>query len=478
MSATGLAGGLRGFLRELEADPDEGVLRVEREVDPVHELSAVVKSLERRGNPVVVFERVRGSELPVVVGVTATKERIARALGQPVEGCVEWFLERLETPLPARRVERAPVQEVVCEGAEASLERLPIGVHSPDDAGRYITSAVTIVRDPDTGNVNTGIYRTMVKGERAFTLNSSLPHDVAKVLTRAAEEGRPVDVAYAFGDHPALAIASQAKNPMRLDAYALTGSLLGRPLEVVPARTLDLDVPAEAEIVVEGRVLPGVREPEGPFGEFTYYYGAASGWMCEVTAITRRRDALYVDLHPAHSEHRCLWLFPGREARLLAFLREAVPGVRAVHIPLSGGAMSAYIALRKTHDGDARRALTLALGSDNYLKHVIVVDDDVDIFDSEHVLWALNVRFQADRDLMVLPNCRGVRMDPSAYSLLDRTTPGGLTTKVGFDATMPLERPYGRRADIMPDGYERLDPADYLPAELPGSMRRAAAGAR
>jgi 2,5-furandicarboxylate decarboxylase 1 len=430
-----------------------------------------VKALETRGNPVILFERVKGSAFPVLFGVTATKERIARALGQPVERCVEWFVERSREQVPPVRVEQAPVQEVVLTGDDATLDVLPIGVHSPDDAGRYITSGVTIVRDPLTGNTNTGIYRTMLKGDRAFTLNASLPHDLAKVMTWGVENDRPVDFAVAFGDHPAVAIASQAKNPMAADAHALTGALLGRPLDVVRGVTVDLDVPANAEIVIEGRVLPGVRDPEGPFGEFTYYYGAASGWMCEVTAITHRRDAIYVDLHPAHSEHRCLWLFPGREARLLELLRASIPTVQAVHIPLYGGSMSAYASLRKTHDGDARRALLLMLASDNYLKHAFVFDEDVDIFDPEHVLWALNVRFQGDSDLVVVPNSRGIRMDPSAYSLLDRSTPGGLTTKLGFDVTMPLERPYGPRADRVPDGFEQLDLADYLPDELPGSMR-------
>jgi len=450
---------LRSFLAGL----DEDVLRIEREVDADHEMTAVVKALETRGNPVVLFERVRGSRFPVVFGVTGTKERIARALGQTVEGCVEWFCERLRAPVPPARVETGPVKDVVLLGDDADLGLLPIGVHSADDAGPYITAGVTFVRDPVTGNTNSGIYRTMVLGPRSFTLNASLPHDLARAMTWGAEHGKPVDFAVAFGDHPAVAIASQAKSPMATDSHAVTGALLGRPLEVVRAETVDVDVPANAELVIEGRVLPGVREPEGPFGEFTYYYGAASGWVCEVTAITHRRDAMYVDIHPAHTEHRALWLFPGREARLLTLLRETIPTVRAVHIPLRGGGMSAYVAMKKVHDGDARRALMLALSSDNYLKHVFVVDDDIDVFDPEHVLWALNVRFQGDTDLLVVPNARGIRMDPSAYSLLDRTKPAAITTKLGFDVTMPLERPYGPRADRPPDGFEDLDLDDYLP---------------
>jgi 2,5-furandicarboxylate decarboxylase 1 len=451
---------LRSFLRDQLGEP---VRRVTREVSPVHELCAVVKSVERRGNPVLRFDRVRGSEVPVIVGTMASRQRVARALGQPVERCVEHLLALLEEPLPPRRVPDGPVQEVVDTGEDLDVMRLPIGVHSPDDAGPYITSGVMLVREPGTGATNAGMYRTMVRGPRTLTVNVAPQHDLARILTAAADEGAgPVDFAIVIGSHPTLAIASQAKNPVAVDTLGLAGALQGGPLETVRGVTVDVDVPAHAEIVIEGRVRAERRESEGPFGEFTYYYGAAEGWICEVTAITRRSDAMYVDLHPAHVEHRCLWLFPGREARLLALLRAGVPGVSAVRLPFHGAALSAYIAMRKQHDGDAQRALLLALSSDTYIKHAVVVDEDIDISEDEQVLWALNTRFQADRDLVVIPRCRGVRMDPSGYDHLDRGAPGTSITKAGFDVTMPLGRPYGPRADVAPTGFEDLDPADYL----------------
>jgi 2,5-furandicarboxylate decarboxylase 1 len=241
------------------------------------------------------------------------------------------------------------------------------------------------------------------------------------------------------------------------------GSLLGRSVPVTRCVTVDLDVPTHAEIVIEGRILPGERMAEGPFGEFSYYYGASPrSPVCEITAITRRHDAIYLDIHPAHSDHRCLWLFPGREARLLSMLRQVIPGIRAVHLPLDGAGMVAYISLQKAHDGDVRRALMIALSSDVYLKHAMVFDPDVDIYDLGHVLWALAVRFQADSDLMVIPNARGFQEDPSSYSLSDRQTPGGLTTKSGFDVTAPMGTPYAERADLLPDKYADLRLDDYL----------------
>jgi 2,5-furandicarboxylate decarboxylase 1 len=383
---------------------------------------------------------------------------------------VEWFADRVRHPVPCREVAAGPVQETVWLGDDASLDRLPIGVHSPDDGGRYITSGVFVVRDPATGNLNTGIYRLMVAGARRITVNVAPAHDAARIIQAAAERGETCDFAIVFGGHPTFPISSQAKNPITVDAYELAGALQGEPLEVVRGTTVDLPVPAHAEIVIEGRIRATERQPEGPFGEFTYYYGAAEAWVAEVEAITMRHDPIFVDLHPAHVEHRCLWLFPGREARLLEFLRQGVPTVHRVHLPLPGGSLSAVISLRGARPGDARRALMLAMSIDVYIKQAVVVDDDIDIFDLDQVHWALTVRFQADRDTIVVPNCRGVRTDPSAYSLAEPGSFGPYTTKMGLDATVPLDRPFGPRADLPPPGYEDLDLAQYLPGALPGSM--------
>lgn len=454
---------LREFLRKVEKDPTQEIVRVSREVSVVHELSAVVKKLElERGNPMVMFENVADSDLRVVASVQGTKERIALALGQPVGQCVEWFTKTLEEPIPVTQVHTGPVKDVKYLGDDVDLGVLPLGVHAAGDGGRYFTSGCVLVRDPVTGNTNTGVYRMMVKGRNRITVTTDLPHDLGKVIRYGQANDIPIDFAIVVGHHPALLIGSQAKNPMELDALSLSGALMGESMLVTPAETVDLNVPAYAEIVVEGRILPGQREHEGPFGEFTYYYGSSNGYLAEITAITHRQDAIFVDLHPTHNEHRCLWIFPGREARLLAKLREVLPTVTDVHIPLHGAGMSAYVAMEKTHDADARRALMIVLSSDNYLKHAVVVDSDVDIFDDQQVLWALNLRFQGDVDLMVLPNSRGIHVDPSSYSLTDRHKPGGLTTKVGFDATMSVEVPFPPRADLLPEEYADLDLDDYV----------------
>ncbi len=455
---------LRGFLEQAEA-AGEQVVHVKRRVSPLHELSAVVKAFEKAGNPIVVFDDVEGSEMPVVDGVFASRARIALALGLPAGPMAEPYLELLEHSIEPVVVSPAPVQANVATGDDVDLGGLPICVHAADDAGRYITSGVCLARDPESGAINAGIYRTMIKGRNRLTLSVDSGQDLERILIAAAERDEPVDVAIVIGGHPAVAIASQAKVPISVDSLALAGALLQEPLAVAPGATVDLPIPALADVVIEGRVRPGVKEPEGPFGEFSYYYGSDDGWVCEVSAIASRADAIWLDIHPIHREHRILAITPGREARLLETLRRHVPGVRDVHVPTASAGMIACVSLAKRHDGEPRQVGMIALGIDSMLKHVIVVDEDIQPDDPEQITWALAVRLQADRDVLLVPYAKGFAEDPSSYGFTDRVTPRGLTTKTTIDATLPLEVERPLRADEAPEGYAEIDLADYVESD-------------
>jgi 2,5-furandicarboxylate decarboxylase 1 len=452
---------LGGYLEQLRSLHQ--LVDVRKPVSGEFELSAVVKALEPAGAPAVLFSDVTGSELPVVSGLFGTRERIALALGVPVREAHDHVLGCIRRPVPVARCSgNAPVQEVVQTGADVDLDALPIGVHSKDDAGRYLTAAVTLARDPGTGRTNTGIYRLMATGRNQLTVNAAPDHDLGRILAAATAAGRDVEVAIVVGHHPTYAIGSQLKHDTWTDSHEVVGALLGRPLEVVPAVTVDLEVPAYAEIVLEGVVRTSQVVPEGPFGEFTYYYGAARAPVCEITAVTRRREAVFHDLHPTHAEHRCLWLYPGREARLLEAVRASVPGTRAVRIPFHGGSLSAYLSIDKRHESDGKQALLAAFARDHFLKHVIVVDGDIDVLDDDEVLWALNVRFQAGADLVQLPNAKGIRMDPSAVKLQVGGRPQAVTDKLGFDATRPIATEFPERADLPAPGYAAVDLAQLL----------------
>jgi 2,5-furandicarboxylate decarboxylase 1 len=215
-------------------------------------------------------------------------------------------------------------------------------------------------------------------------------------------------------------------------------------------------------VVIEGRVQTGVGEVEGPFGEFSYYYGSSMGWVCDVTSVTRRSDAIWLDIHPTHREHRILAFAPAQEARLLQRLRASRVPVRAVHIPTESAGLVACISLRKRHDGEPRQVAMPAFALDSLIKHVVIADDDIDVTDPGEVAWALAVRVQADRDILMIPNAMGIAEDPSSYGCGSRLEPRGLVTKTAIDATMPLEAAIPSRADELPDRYAGLDPRDYL----------------
>ncbi|MGN6170196.1 MAG: UbiD family decarboxylase [Solirubrobacteraceae bacterium] len=457
---------LRTFLALLERTPGEGIARVEREVSPVHELAAVVKCLEGTDHRPVLFEHVSGHDLPVLMNVYGSKRRIALAMGLPPdihpEEVMSHYLECLQQRVRPSRVSNGPVKEVIQLDENASLDLLPIGVHPAQQGGRYINSAVLLVRDPDSKAINAGVYRIMVHGPRRVTVSVDPGHDLGKVIDWGRAHDKAVAFAMVVGADPALALASQAKVPISHDSYDLMGALAGESVRVVRCETSDLLVPATAEIVIEGQIMPRVTAAEGPYGEFSYYYGSdPAATVCTVTAISRRQNALFQDIHPTHVEHRCLWLHPGREASLLQRLRSVVPTVRSVHIPLEGAAMVAVISIDKVHEGDPKRALLVALSSDVFIKHAVVVDSDIDIHHAGRVLWALATRFQADRDTVIVPGVRGYSEDPSGYGC-DPTKPGGgLTTKIGYDATAALQG-FPEPADLIPEPYRDLDPHAYV----------------
>lgn len=456
---------LRSHLVSLEA-AGERIVRVSRPVSLDRELSAVVKHLESRGNPVVIFERVRGSTMPVIVGVNGTRRRIGLALDCTPDELTDAYLERLARPIEPVEVANGPVKEVRMVGADVDLGRLPIPTHAADDSGPYLTSGVGLARDPDSGAVNAGIYRMEVRGRNRLTVGADVGADLSRIVARRAELGARQEFAVVLGHHPALMIASQAHVPLDQDTLAVSGAILGRPLAMVAGESIGELVPARAEIVIEGFFLGTDRVQDGPFGEFPYYYNSYDGFVLEVTAITHRHDAIFQDVHNVHPEHRNLSIVPNREAELLATLRRSFGNVRACHILAASAGLHAYISMQPRREGEAKRAIMLALGSTVYLKQVVAVDLDIDIWDLEQLQWAVATRSQPDRDWFMIPYSIGHGSDPSSYGYDTRTPRGGpnavhdnhaLTTLVGIDATMPVQAPYAKRADILPAEFANLD---------------------
>jgi 2,5-furandicarboxylate decarboxylase 1 len=266
----------------------------------------------------------------------------------------------------------------------------------------------------------------------------------------AEQGGRPLEAAIVVGIDPLTLLASQAIVAMDVDELEIAGALHRQPLSVVKCLTSELRVPAEAEIVIEGRFLPGVREPEGPFGEFPQYYGErAERHVMEIVAVTHRKDAIFQTVIGGGLEHLLLGAIP-REASMLAHLRRSFPNVRDVHLAPGGVCRyHLYVQIRKRQEGEAKNVMLGAFAGHYDIKHVIVVDEDVDIHNPTEVEWAVATRFQADRDLVIVPESQGSKLDPS--------TRNGVGAKMGLDATKPLSASEMMFKRIRVPGEENVD---------------------
>lgn len=437
-----MAPDLRSFLADLRATMPEHLVTVTEAVPLDYTATALALELERRGRrPVLFFERVAGHALPLVANLFADRAVLAAGIGATPATALDVLAAKLDALRPAQVVDTGPVQEVVWLGDEADLTRLPIPRHFAQDAGPYITAGMVAARDPDTGVGNLAYVRLQVKGPRRLGASVHSRQHTWDYHRRAELRRQDLEVAVVIGAHPAVMLAGAAKLGIDQDEYDLAGALLGQPLRVCRGRTVDVMVPADAEIVVEGRLLANVHETEGPFGEYTgYVTGRSTHNVLEVTAITMRRDALFVDIVPGNSaEHLAL----GRvckEAWVHKRMREALPFFVDFHYPSSGTHFHCYVRINKSAEGQAQQAAQLLVGLDHYVKLVIVVDNDIDPADEDAVMWALATRMQADRDITVLTHCMCNRLDPSSADGLGARLLIDATRPIGFDAA-PVRLP-------------------------------------
>jgi UbiD family decarboxylase len=412
-----------------------------------HEIMALVLEYERRRRwPVLLFERVRGHDIPVVANVVASRQALAFALGVAPADLAREYARRLTDRVKPVVLAEAPFHERVERGADVDVTALPIPRYFPGDAGRYLTAGLLVARDPDTGVETEGYHRFQVKGRDRLGVSLHSRRRMFEYQRRAEARGEPLPCAIVLGLHPLVAMGSLAYPPAEVGKFEVVGGLFGEPLEVAPCRTIDLHVPAQAEIVIEGEILPGVREPEGPFGEFTGYFSRRSTeHVFAVTAIARRARPWFQSIGSGRAGDHITTLGLVREAEIGNALARAIPNVTAVHVPLSGtSSFIAYVAIKQGRPGEAKHVIPIVLGVDHYVKLVIVVDDDIDVFDESEVLWAVATRMQADRDLVVVGGSLGALLDPSAD---DR----GVTAKLGIDATRPFGQPFADKLVMPPE---------------------------
>lgn len=411
-----------------------------------HEIAGVANRMD--GRKATLFPQAGGQKGTVISGILSDRNWMSESLGIAPADLLARFGHASAAPIPWKEVDKANCQEVVHRDVDI-LKQLPVPTHNEHDSGAYITAGILVSRDPETGIQNVAIHRCQISGPNRIGI-LLLPRHTDHYYRKAEKSGKPLEIAIAIGVEPACLLASQAIVPIDHDELEIAGGLKGTALEVVKCVTNDVRVPADAEIIVEGRILPKTREAEGPFGEFPQYYGErAERHVIEVDAITHRRDPLFHTIVGGGLEHLLLGAIP-REATILAAMRASLPGVKDIHLALGGvGRYHLYIKLDKTQEGEGKNVLLAAFAAHYDIKHAVVVDMDVDIHNPREVEWAISTRFQADRDLIVVPNSQGSKLDPS--------TDNGLGAKMGLDATIPLGSPEMKFKRIHVPGEEAIN---------------------
>lgn len=415
---------LRDFLKALEEEGE--LIKVQEELSTRFEVSAALKLLN--DGKAAEFCNITGYPGKRVVGnILGTRRRVARLMGVTEETLTQSFIERKGLEIAPRIVESGPVKEVIIRENIDLPSLLPALTYHEKDAGPYMTAAITSAKDPETGKQNMGLHRVQLKGKNRVGIFLSNP-PLATFLQRAEAAGEGLEVAIAIGVHPAMLIGATVKATAEgPDKFASAGGINGEAMELTRAESVDLLVPARAEIVLEGRVIPNYRETEGPFGEATGHYFECESPVIEVHTVTHRQDFIFQAIQVWGSEPDVL-LALGGSAENIRLLKQMVPTCRDINFAPGTCSFHAVASVSGAAPSEVRRLMALILNMDPRVKQIIVVDDDVNIYDMREVQWALATRFQADRDLLLLTGLKGYVIDPSIGV-------DGITAKLGLDAT-------------------------------------------
>ena len=440
----------RSYLEELKHNNE--LLEIAKPIDP-RDIAALVPQSEQA----ILFERVLGYSMPVASGLLQSRNRLALAMGVPYSKIEAKLRGAMDHPIEPQRVESAPVKEIIRTGNEVNLFDLPVPVFSIMDGGPMITGGVVIGEDPEFG-MNAGIYRLMLKEKNITGIDIVTPNNLRKFAERALQLGRPLPISISIGTHPYELVASTFKANLGVNELTFAGGLRGEPLGLAPGETIPVPCIADAEIVLEGEILPeGWIHPEGPFCEFNRLMGGIHlNPRVRISAIMQRRDAIYYALHMPWEN---IWMSaPIYEAAAWRVLHEAGVHATAINVTPGGCCHWHIVAAIRKAPGDGKNAI-MALLSIADIKHVTVVDEDIDVFDATDVEWAVATRVQADRDVLIVSNARSKPLDPS----LPPPTAGKIptTAKMGIDATIPENVPASRYNRIVYYNQSRVLLKDY-----------------
>jgi 2,5-furandicarboxylate decarboxylase 1 len=421
---------------------------IRKTVDPVRELGAVLNACEKAGKG-ALFHSVKGHDIPVTGALLSSQSRIALALQcSPTEVSAR-MAAGTEKPVKYEPQKgKAPCQEVVID--KPDLGKLPIPTHSPLDAGAFITAGVVIARDPESGRHNLSYNRMQIYGADKSGISMNIWRHIKAFFDKIEPKGQNLPFCVALGPDPVVMMAAAFR--YNGDEYEVAGALRQAPIPVVRALTCDVMVPATSEIILEGEVLAGERQMEGPMAEFTgHYSGADPKHVARITKITHRKQPIFQTMNGGGYEHVSVGNMITREPLLERFVKHISPRVKAVHLPPYSGGFTALIALENPQPGEAKNVAIAAMAGHVNFKTVIVVDADVNIFDPADVMWALSTRARWDSGISTITNAHTNELDPSSGE-------HGIVTKMIIDATLPADK----RKRYVKVAYPAVDLKNYL----------------
>lgn len=423
---------LQGYIDYLEKN--NHLIRIKSEVDGNFELAGIAKKFE--GGKAVLFEKVTGRDYPVLIGLYWNRDMMAKFFNTNSAELPFVLADEIrawrQSPMEPIIVEKGPANEVIED--KPDLSSLPIPHHAEGDGGPYLTSSIVIAKDPDTGVRNLSIHRMMMTGEKRLTLLLEELGHLMDYYKRAEAKGQPLELTVNNGVDFAVCMAAAmpaSAAPIEMDELGIASQLRGGPVELIKAQTVAVEAIANAQFVIEGRILPNVREPEGPYAEITGYYAQRDErWVFEVTAITRRKQPIFHSILSGKEVYNAYGIIAGAGA--FDKVHSLVPEVTAVHFSDGSVPYHLVVQIDKKHEGSQRNAMMAAFVSLAFVKIVTVVDTDVDPYSIADVEWAVATRCCFEKDTLLIPDAIGHRLNPSVE--------GDKWTRMGIDATVPLPR--------------------------------------
>lgn len=454
---------LRTYLSDLTEKYPEHLRIVDENVNRRFGITGYATKLAQSGkHPGLLFKNVEGAEFACLSNLLTSYEAISLFLDCEVEDIPRVFGERIKHKIDPVEVGKAvaPVKEVIINKEEVDLDRLPIPVHNEMDGGPYLSAGVLIIRDPETGVLNAGIYRHHIFNKNQMGVWFLGAHHGGLIFKKYQKMGKPAPIAIVLGHHPAFLMGAIARLQGMGGEYEAAGSLMNEALELVKAEHSDLLVPANAEIIIEGEILPDVENEEGPFGEWPgHYLGGGKVPVIQVNGITHRKNAIFQDIVASGREHLVIGSIP-RSGSIYHSVKEVVPSLKTVNVP-HYARMHCYISLDKERDADVKKAAFTALNTEQEnLRHIVVVDEDINVFNEEEVAWAVGTRFDAERDQLIIPKWNGPGgLLPTNwdYHADGKNTPR-MSSAVIIDATKPAPPiVYPKRAVVPSENYKDID---------------------